>query len=226
MADCSAQILAMTIPTALLNFIGTTLAIVVSHYIDRVLWRNSLDYFDYSSEDESLDEGSEDSDTPNRVDRPSAIVNDDDLIAAVRNFSVLSVVNADNSPNPRKAENETPTNSETTSGISEFSFTDEKSKTDLQSGSPMGSMAGTLIAVTRQIAATLEGATNIPLDKKQELATLLKGIPGFIGQVADMKEAELQPILTSEAPAYSYTSTSEQHKRESEFLLRTLEELE
>ena len=138
-----------------------------------------------------------------RKSQADVVFNDDDLIAAVRVSSVLSVVNADNSPQPRKSQA-----NEIEGEIEQVS---------------LESMAGTLISVTKKIAGTLNGANHIPNDKKQELANLLKGVPGFINKIVDMDDEELGAILKHKIPHNQNVATSEDHKKESEYLMQTLD---
>lgn len=56
-------------------------------------------------------------------------------------------------------------------------------------------MAGTLISVTKNIAGALDNANHIPKEKKDELATLLKGVPGFITKIVDMDDEQLNALL-------------------------------
>ena len=98
------------------------------------------------------------------------------------------------------------------------------------------SMAGTLISATKNIAGALDGATHIPADKKRELANLLQGVPEFISKITKMDEDELGTILKRNTPSeltvvskshptIISNAVKEDHIKESEFLMQTLDSL-
>lgn len=92
------------------------------------------------------------------------------------------------------------------------------------------SMTGNLISVTREIADALDGASNIPANKKRELANLLKGVPEFIDTITKMDDKELRTILSQnnrkvDPPTANTKSKPTDPIKESEFLMRTLDSL-
>jgi hypothetical protein len=174
--------------------------------------------------DDSLDEISKDEvKIISTSDKNNEIISDDDLIAHIRESSILSIANNDVSPdNNRKPDDII---IEDSTAKPHILITRNELSGDQAS---LESMAGTLISVTKKIAGTLDNATHIPSERKQELASLLKGVPGFITKIVDMNDAELETILkgASSKSSLSYkTNVSEDHKKESEFLMKTLEAL-
>jgi hypothetical protein len=132
-------------------------------------------------------------------------ITDDDLIAAVRKSSILDV--------------------DTISDKKYLSTDNIKHKNESSDQISLESMAGTLISVTQKIAGTLDNAHHIPPDKKEELATLLKGVPGFITKIVDMNDKELETILQHKTLSEDGICTPEDHRKESEYLMKTLEAL-
>jgi hypothetical protein len=94
------------------------------------------------------------------------------------------------------------------------------SSSDRRSGS-IESMTGKLISATRNIADALDTASNIPTNKKRELASLLKGVPEFISKITKMDGEELGEVITRNTPKREALSDV----AESEFLMQTLDEL-
>jgi len=86
-------------------------------------------------------------------------------------------------------------------------------------------IAETLISITQKLAGSVSETDNIPSDKKQEISKLLKGFPGFITKIIDMDEKEIDSILWGMSSQHR-TNSSEDHRKESEYLMKTLESLE
>lgn len=116
---------------------------------------------------------------------------------------------------------------------SDEEFEDEVSDSDIiaeirsatleeESPKSIENMTGKLISVTKNIADALDGASNIPSDKKKELATLLKGVPEFISKITKMDHEELGAVLTRNTPQ---SELPIDHIKESEFLMQTLDSL-
>ena len=97
-------------------------------------------------------------------------------------------------------------------------------------------MAGTLISVTKNIVGALDKASHIPDEKKEELSSLLKGVPGFITKIVDMDDEQLNTLLSGNKLTgkedldqgfvpRANKRVFEDHKKESAYLMRTLDSL-
>ena len=86
------------------------------------------------------------------------------------------------------------------------------------------SMAGTLISVTRNIVSVVDNADHIPKDKKDELVSLLKGVPGFISKIVDMNDGELNNLLQQDFN-FNNSFDHQDMKKESSYLMETLDSL-
>ena len=92
------------------------------------------------------------------------------------------------------------------------------SKNDLPNNqSSLEDMADTLISVTKNIAGALDNADHIPKHKKNELATLLKGIPEFLNKVVDLNDKKSPPSQNSNIINHSL--------EQRDFLMKTLDSL-
>ena len=208
MTECWDPIASVVVPLVILNFVGSTLAFALICLGEKVFSSKPISYPVETSDDDEASDDDEENTGRSTDETLIETISDLDLINHVRESSILSVVSADTTPETRKP-----------------------LLTQVQTDVPASpeSMAGALISITRKIASTIDSATDIPTDKKQELATLLKGIPGFITKVVDMDDNELSSILkrtnTSTTSTITTTDKSDQVRKESEYLMQTLESL-
>ena len=202
MSECCDSIVNIILPLTIVNFVGTAAVILVYKCIKRC-WA-STSVLDSSKVTIINDDNSFSSD-PNDSE-----ITDFDLISKVRSCSQYQ-----------------------TSSDHVLSTRDELSK---EQGS-LESMAGTLISVTKNIAGALDNANHIPKEKKEELASLLKGVPGFISKIVDMDDDQLNSLLAGNIPNIrpelstftnkitTQRTLAEDHKKESDYLMKTLDSL-
>ena len=249
MQECWDPIMSVVIPLTVMNVIGTTLVILISRCAERTFCNNreklTEDVMEISSDDNMGEFGSgrdvAESNSEREVtmsDRDSTRssseneaeslserdvvdehgnntsnkITDEDLIAHVRESSVLSMI--DNDVSPRTERNEKG-NSKAANARNEI-MGDQAS---------LESMASSLISFSKNIAGTLDNSTLIPQDKKSELAGLLKGMPGLITKIVDMDDDELSEMLHCKIAPKNKDNSAENRKKESEFLMKTLESL-
>lgn len=228
MQECWDQIISVALPLTVMNMMGTGLVIVIMKCAERAFHNNNkCEVYPDMSVTESTDNDSKTddestsnansgktSDNDSDDESPAKIVTDDDLIAHVRESSVLSVINNDVSPGTgRKSENTQDSNAVTARN----EIIGEQASLE--------SMASSLISVSKKMAGTLDGASHIPEDKKQELAILLQGVPSLITRIVDMDDDELGSILQRKIVSSNGNNSAENRKQESEFLMKTLESL-
>lgn len=225
MQECWDPIITVVIPLTILNLITTTFIVIGSRYLEPILFSNprqskSLSQTEIhnsqSSSSFASDENSDDSSTEDlHKELLQDSITDADMIAAVNDSFSTDTHQLQIS---LESENRT-----SQAEISRNELSTEQTSLE--------SMAGTLISVTKQIAGTLDTANHIPNDKKQELANILKGVPEFITKIVDMDDDELGAILDRRIiPKGTGLSSQkpdciEDHKRESEYLMQTLESL-
>lgn len=199
MYECCYSLTDLIIPIVILNFIGTATIVLIStcanHWLSSSQTNNISDI--YSSSRSSYD---------NSITNVSQ---DIDLIADIR-----AATNPENlSSKVLETRNE---------------LSGEQASLE--------TMAGKLISATKNIAGALDNANHIPKDKKEELASLLKGVPGFISKIVDMDDSQLNSLLNgnklnskddfqSRNIFVDKSTLLEDHKKESDFLMKTLDSL-
>ncbi|CAH6420349.1 Hypothetical protein HVR_LOCUS1170 [uncultured virus] len=224
----------IVIPIVILNLASTTLIVLLSRCVDKIfitpppcanvnLTKNTTpdpsDSEDNSDTDadpkqEETCERSDDchdNDPDEEPESSSQIISDQDIIEAVRKEKCLFTNNVQSSD--QDLEDSSPINA-----ITDLSG---------EQGS-LESMAGTLISVTKNIAGVVDGAQHIPKEKKDELASLLRGVPGFISKIVDMDDNELNALLQRKSNIHKSNkdaSSTEDAKKESAFLMQTLDAL-
>lgn len=147
--------------------------------------------------------------------------------------NIISSLSEDDSDSVEDSPTNNIKDSDSTEKVSSSNFSDiiADVRTGYTDNVSLESIAGTLISATKDIADTLDKAQTVPQEKKNELATLLKGVPDFITKILDMDDKELESILKGRTVSKSgditnsEVSTPQDHRKESEYLMELLEKL-
>lgn len=279
MSECYDSIANVVIPLTILNFVGTAVIILISRCTER-WWilgsshfkpescycnklnvsRISPDIDSQNDDDDVPDELAEDI-LPIETDLIKPIGVDDEIQMETKNFQTDDAV-IDESETPDVdliAQVRASTQSECVSSpgvVPDIIESDRVLSTRNELSGEQASletMAGTLISVTKNIAGALDNASHIPKEKKDELASLLKGVPGFISKIVDMDDDQLNALLSGNKPNIKEESSrgngsitdcnrqsdhsnrniimkthralAEDHKKESDYLMKTLDSL-
>lgn len=206
------SITTVVIPLTIINLFGTAFIVLLSKCVQNVFHNKEDADTDIEDENEDPEEKEVDLDESESYNEPPQGVlepidsslaknenEDEDLIAQVRKETGSKM---QYSRIPGGVPDELSTGFLIAGRSPQSSSENARMARDELSGeqASLESVAGTLISVTKNIAGTLDNATHIPKEKKQELASLLRGIPGFITKIVDMDDDELNALLKGKSP--------------------------
>jgi hypothetical protein len=221
MQDHWDSVLLIALPLTIMNMIGTAVVIITMKCVKRSFRDNRLISELKSSPDTSTSSVSDNEHSDNdkfEKDDGAKRITDDDLIAHIRDSSVLPVVE-DDDVSPRTCRNGENLVDSNDRKIRQSNAVASRNEIMGEQAS-LESTANSLIDFTMKMAGSLD-STNLPADKKQDLAQLLQGLPGLFTRIVDMDDNEVEEILQRKPS----NTSSENSITDSEFLMKTLESL-
>lgn len=246
MFECYDSIANVVIPLTILNFVGTAVIILISKCTERwwILGSSDLnpgtDYCNISRIYPDIDSESDDDDV---TDELSSLPIENDGKLFRKDEPVIHVTEIPDVDIIAQVRASTQYESVSSSVMESDRVLSTRNELSGEQAS-LETMAGTLISVTKNIAGALDNASHIPKEKKDELASLLKGVPGFISKIVDMDDDQLNALLSGNNPNIKEESSrgsiidcnrniimkttrdlAEDHKKESDYLMKTLDSL-